>query len=129
MLQIALAPSPVARREIEPRRRAFLVAAAKGWRHMYRPASAPQPDNCLAALLVLGSIAEPHGHSHNTKKRQKPNHEQNSGKGKNKSFGNKPRSGRSETSPAHNRRTSHSGSVERSSPERSASAFPAMATY
>src|SRR4051794_16156731 len=41
MLQVALAPSPVARREIQQRGRTFFEAAAKHWRHPYRPSCAP----------------------------------------------------------------------------------------
>ncbi len=40
MLQIALAPAPVARREIDQRGRAFLEAAAKRRQHVDRPAGA-----------------------------------------------------------------------------------------
>ena len=41
MLQIALAPAPVARGKIRKRGRAFLVAAAELWRHVDGPAAAP----------------------------------------------------------------------------------------
>ena len=41
MLQIALAPAPVARGEIQQRRRAFLETAAERGRHVDGPAGAP----------------------------------------------------------------------------------------
>ena len=40
VLQIALAPAPVARRQIDQRRRAFLVRAAERRQHVDRPAGA-----------------------------------------------------------------------------------------
>ncbi len=41
MLQIALAPAPVARRQIDQRGRAFLVGAAERRQHIDRIAGAP----------------------------------------------------------------------------------------
>jgi len=41
MLKVALAPSPVARSEIQKRRRAFLEAATQGRHHSDRPSRPP----------------------------------------------------------------------------------------
>src|SRR5919202_709657 len=41
MLQVSLAPAPVAHRDVRERRRSFLVAARKFRHHVYGPAAAP----------------------------------------------------------------------------------------
>src|ERR1700737_4419503 len=62
MLQIALAPSPVARGEIQQRRRAFFVTAAESWGHVDGPAATPHQcrfDEVVAEDMPADRLAPP----------------------------------------------------------------------
>src|SRR4051812_30381800 len=57
VLQIALTPTAVARREFEQRRRAFLETAAQFWRHVDRP-SGPPHERCFNEVMAENVAAE-----------------------------------------------------------------------
>ena len=60
MLKVALAPSPVARSEIQKRRRAFFEAAAQGRRHSDRPSCSPHQrrfDKIVAENMTTERLA------------------------------------------------------------------------
>src|SRR5258705_7458949 len=67
MLKVALAPSPIARSEIQKRRRAFFEAATQGGHHSDRPSCSPHQrrfdkivaENMTAERLAARQVRQP----------------------------------------------------------------------